>query len=73
LIDSDYKFTNQYGLRWDATNETAYPSTFLIDRRDIIFYRKVSQGHGDRTTASDVLKVLLNANNARRSNVLGGV
>jgi peroxiredoxin len=65
VIDPDYKFTNQYGLRWDAPNETAYPSTFLIDRRDIIFYRKVSQGHGDRTTASEVLKELQNANTAR--------
>jgi peroxiredoxin len=65
VIDPDYRFTNQYGLRWDAPNETAYPSTFLIDRHDIIFYRKVSQGHGDRTTASDVLKELQNANTAR--------
>ena len=46
VIDPDYKFTNQYGLRWDAPNETAYPSTFLIDRHDIISYRKISQGHG---------------------------
>jgi len=65
VIDSDYKFTNLYGLRWDAPNETAYPSTFLIDREDIIFYRKVSQGHGDRTTASDVLTELQNPHTAR--------
>src|SRR5271156_1192973 len=65
VIDPDYAFTNQYGLRWDAPHETAYPSTFLIDRRDIIFYRKVSQEHGDRTTASDVLTELQNANTAR--------
>jgi peroxiredoxin len=65
VIDPNYKFTNQYGLRWDAPNETAYPSIFLIDRNDIIFYRKVSHGHGDRTTASDVLKELQNANAAR--------
>ena len=31
VIDPDYKFTNQYGLRWDAPKETAYPTTFLID------------------------------------------
>jgi peroxiredoxin len=65
VIDQDYKFTNQYGLRWDAPNETAHPSTFLIDRHGIIFYRKVSQGHGDRTTASEVLKELQNSNTAR--------
>jgi hypothetical protein len=65
VIDPDYKFTNQYGLCWDAPNETAYPSTFLIDRHDIIFFRKVGQGHGDRTTASDVLKELQDDNTAR--------
>src|SRR5271163_826364 len=54
VIDPDYKVTNQYGLRWDAPHETAYPSTFLIDRNDVVFFRKISHGHGDRTTASDV-------------------
>jgi len=29
VIDPDYKFTNQYGLRWDAPKETAY----LFDTR----------------------------------------
>jgi peroxiredoxin len=61
LIDPDYKFTNLYGLRWDAPRETAYPSTFLIDRKGVIFYRKVSQGHGDRSTAADVLVELQHA------------
>ena len=65
VIDPDDKFTNQYGLRWEAPNETAYPSTFLIDQHDIIFYRKVSRGHGDRTTASEVLTELQNAHTAR--------
>jgi peroxiredoxin len=50
VIDPDYTFTNLYGLRWDAPHETAYPSTFLIDRS---FYRKISQEHGDRTTAAE--------------------
>lgn len=58
VIDPDYKVTNQYGLRWDAPHETAYPSTFLIDRNGVVFFRKVSHGHGDRTTAADVLAEL---------------
>jgi peroxiredoxin len=58
VIDPDCKFTNQYGLRWDGPNETAYPSTFLIDRHDVIFFRKVSKGHGDRTSAAEVLSLL---------------
>ena len=57
VIDPDYQMTNLYGLRWDAPHETAYPSTFLIDRQGIITYSKVSTGHGDRTTAQDVLAV----------------
>ncbi len=58
VIDPDYKFTNQYGLRWDAPAETAHPSTFLIDRDHVVFSSRVSSGHGDRTTAADVLAQL---------------
>ncbi len=58
LIDPDYKFTLQYGLRWDAPRETAYPTTFLIDHRGHIFFRKISTGHGDRTTAADLLPLI---------------
>jgi peroxiredoxin len=58
VIDPDYKFTNQYGLRWDAPDETAYPSTFVIDRTGVIRYRKISNEHGGRTTAEDVLAAL---------------
>jgi hypothetical protein len=53
LIDPDYTFTNLYGLRWDAPHETAYPSTFLIDRSGVVFYRKISHEHRDRTTAAE--------------------
>ena len=56
VIDPDYTFTNQYGLRWEASHETAYPSTFLIDRQGVIYFRKISSGHGDRTSAADILK-----------------
>lgn len=58
VIDPDYKFTNLYGLRWNAPAETAYPSTFLLDRAGIIFFRKISRSHGDRTTAASVLAEL---------------
>jgi peroxiredoxin len=37
VVDPDYESTNRYGLRWDAPNETAYPSTFLIDRHNVTF------------------------------------
>lgn len=58
LLDPDFTVTNQYGLRWDAPHETAYPSTFLLDRKGVVFFRKISKGHGDRTSAADILAEL---------------
>ncbi len=58
LLDPDYKFTNAYGLRWDAENETSYPSTFVIDRKRRVVFAKVSTTHGDRARVEDVLKAL---------------
>ncbi len=58
VLDPDYAFTNLYGLRWDAPQETAYPSTFLIDRKGWVFWEKVVKSHGDRTTAEQVLAEL---------------
>src|SRR5207248_883520 len=58
LLDPGYEFTNSYGLRWDAPHETAYPSTFLIDRKGVIFFSKIVKKHGGRTTASEVLDAL---------------
>ena len=58
VIDPDFAVTNLYGLRWNAPAETAYPSTFLLDRKGVITYRKISREHGDRTTAAEVLAEL---------------
>ncbi len=58
VLDPDYVFTNAYQLRWDAKNETAYPSTFVLDGKRKITYSKVSKGHGDRSKVDDVLKAL---------------
>jgi peroxiredoxin len=55
VIDPDYKMTNLYGLRWDAPHETAYPSTFVIDKKGMIVFEKISHTHGDRLSAQDVL------------------
>ncbi len=60
LLDPDYKFTNAYGLRWDAKNETAYPSTFVISSDEKVKFAKVSKSHGNRSKAKDVLKALAN-------------
>ena len=61
LLDPDYVMTNTYGLRWDMKNETAYPSTFLIDKTGKIFFAKISNSHGGRSTPSEVLEALPSA------------
>lgn len=64
VTDPDYKMTNLYNLRWDAPRETAYPSTFILDRRGTVLFEKISHSHGDRTTAQDILDQL--SSNAAR-------
>ena len=58
VIDPDYTFTNSYGLRWDAPKETAYPSTFIIDRDRTVRFAHVSKEHGGRVGAKELLKRL---------------
>jgi peroxiredoxin len=58
LLDPGYKFTNQYGLRWDEPNETAYPSAFVLDRHGVVVFSKSAREHGARTTAAEILDVL---------------
>lgn len=55
VTDPDYTVTNVYGLRWDAPNETAYPSTFILDKNGTIVFEKISHTHGDRMSAQDAL------------------
>ena len=58
VIDPDYVFTHAYGLRWDAPKETAYPSTFIIDRERRVRFAHVSKTHGNRVKAADALAQL---------------
>lgn len=58
VLDPDQKFITAAGLRWEALNETAYPSTFIVDGDGKVTFRKVSKSHGDRAEAADVLKAL---------------
>jgi len=32
----------------------------LIDRKGLVFFRKISKGHGGRTKAAEILEVLNN-------------
>ena len=58
VLDPDQKFVTAAGLRWEAPNETAYPSTFIVAGDGKVTFRKVSKSHGDRAEAADVLKAL---------------
>ncbi|TAL02312.1 MAG: peroxiredoxin family protein [Verrucomicrobia bacterium] len=58
VTDPDFTMVNSYGLRWDAANETAYPSTFVLDLTGKVTFAKTSHSHGDRTKAAEVLTEL---------------
>jgi len=61
VVDPDYAATNLYGLRWNAPRETAYPSTFILDKKGKILFEKISHSHGDRLSAEDALEHLRSA------------
>ena len=58
VLDPDYTMVNAYGLRWDAPRETAYPSTFVLDKNGVVRFEKISHSHGGRAKAADVLEQL---------------
>jgi peroxiredoxin len=58
VTDLDYAVTNMYGLRWDAPHETAYPSTFILDKKGTIVFEKIGHSHGDRLSAQDAVEHL---------------
>ena len=59
-LDPDYSVINKYGLRWDAPKETAYPSTFIVDKTGEIKYSKISTKHGGRAKTDDLINELEN-------------
>jgi thioredoxin-dependent peroxiredoxin len=62
LIDPDYKFTEQYHLRWNKPQETAYPSSFVVNNQGVIQFAKISHSHGDRASPSELLDALAKLN-----------
>ncbi len=59
VTDPDYAVTNKYGLRWDAPHETAYPSTFILDKNGSVVFEKIGHSHSDRLSAEDALDNLV--------------
>lgn len=57
LLDPDLAAVNALGLRWDAPKETAYPAALIL-RDGKVTYTKVSDSHGGRAGAEELLAVL---------------
>ena len=57
-LDPDYMMINKYGLRWDETKETAYPSTFVFNKKGEIVFSKISKKHGGRADNKDIIEAL---------------
>jgi peroxiredoxin len=57
-LDPEYSMIAKYGLRWDAPNETAYPSTFVIKRKGEIVFSKISTTHGGRADNDEIFEAL---------------
>lgn len=60
LTDPGLAFVNAWGLRWDAPGETAYPAAFVVDTVGTVQYANVSNSHGGRAGASEILVALGN-------------
>ena len=58
LLDPDFELTNLYGVRWNEGEQTAYPSTFLIDGTGTITFAKVSDGVRGRTSGAEMAEML---------------
>lgn len=58
VLDPNYVLTERYNVRWNAPQETAYPSTFVIDRSGVVRYALVSRTHAGRSTSDVVLAEL---------------
>ncbi|MEP3480203.1 MAG: peroxiredoxin-like family protein [Fuerstiella sp.] len=61
VIDPDYKFTNAWGLRWEAPRETAYPSTFVVGKDQKITFGTTVVSHRDRASVATVKEALAKA------------
>jgi|GEM_PF-674806 len=58
MVDPEYAFTNLYELRWNASQETSYPSTFVLDKQRVVKFRKISETHAGRAPTKEILLVL---------------
>jgi len=60
VTDPGLAFVSAWGLRWNAEGETAYPAAYVIDKQGIVKFAKVSDSHGGRASADEILAALGN-------------
>ena len=58
VLDPDYVISTQYGLRWDAPDQTVYPSTFLVAKNRTVFFAHTGRSSSDLTPPADALAAL---------------
>ena len=56
--DPGMEMVTEWGLRWDAPRETAYPATYVINKNRRVAWSKVSTSHAGRTTPDEIIKQL---------------
>ncbi|MDV6030615.1 MAG: redoxin family protein [Phycisphaera sp. RhM] len=55
LLDPGDSFTNAYGVRWNAPQETASPTSIVLAETGKIMFVKIRETHGGRSAAEEVL------------------
>ncbi|MEM9644502.1 MAG: peroxiredoxin family protein [Planctomycetota bacterium] len=58
VSDPDMSMVSEWGLRWDAPRETAYPSTFVIDKDGKVAWSLISDNHRGRSRVTDIVAAL---------------
>jgi peroxiredoxin len=58
VTDPDLKIVNLFGVRWDAPDQHAYPSTFVVDRSRVTRFVHVGSSPGDRPAGDAVLEAV---------------
>lgn len=56
--DDGMQMIEDWGLRWNTPNETAYPSTYIIDSNGRVAWKKISSSHAGRSTTEEILAAL---------------
>lgn len=71
VLDPNYSFTNLYGLRWNAANQTVYPTTFVLNREGMVYFVHKGLSASDQTRVTDTLAVVNAQNNSGSKDAAG--